>query len=258
MPSLATMAQNLSRFLLEKIHNEYRTIPPISTALEQSLFNFPHPPTPDELVAKVLATSAVATIKCMNCRSETTRPGTTHVIDLLYPPPKTAGRGGRASKVTFSQVLKMGVERETTSKGWCSRCQRYQNLQMRKTIHSVPAVLVVNAGVSNQEHRKLWSTPGWLPEEIGIIVDQGQFFCFEGEDLKLHLQRGIHNITVYSLIGMVINIESHSPQKSHLVGIINGMPSLAASAKCCWTRTLTTYSCSRRSHTPGRKQVAPL
>lgn len=93
---------------------------------------------------------------------------------------------------------------------------------MRKTIHSVPAVLAVNTAISTPEHRRLWSTPGWLPEEIGIIVDQGQFFCFEGEDLKLHLQRGIHSITVYSLIGMVINIESSAPQKTHLVGMVNG------------------------------------
>jgi PAB-dependent poly(A)-specific ribonuclease subunit 2 len=68
----------------------------------------------------------------------------------------------------------------------------------------------------------LWATPGWLPEEIGIIVDQGQFFCYEGEDLKLHLQRGIHNIRVYSLIGLSVNIEGTQPQKPHLVGMING------------------------------------
>lgn len=218
------MVQGLSRFLLDRINHEYRSIGPASTSLEQTLFKLPHPPSPDELVLRVLATSAVITIKCMNCRSETTRPGTTHVTDLIYPPPKgaAAARGGRATKTTFSQVLKMGVERETASKGWCSRCQRYQNLQMRRTIHSVPAVLAVNAAVSTAEHRRLWSTSGWLPEEIGVIVDQRQFFCFEGEDLKLHLQRGIHNITVYSLVGMVVNIESSAPQKPHLVGMING------------------------------------
>ncbi|KAI7761581.1 hypothetical protein ACKAV7_009003 [Fusarium commune] len=73
----------------------------------------------------------------------------------------------------------------------------------------------------DQDQRMLWSTPGWLPEEIGIIVEQGQFFCYEGEDLKLHLQRGIHNITVYSLTGMAINIESGQTQKSHLVSMVN-------------------------------------
>jgi PAB-dependent poly(A)-specific ribonuclease subunit 2 len=82
--------------------------------------------------------------------------------------------------------------------------------------------LTLNAAVTSIEHRRLWATPGWLPEEIGIIVDQGQFFCYEGEDLKLHLQRGIHHITVYSLTGLVVSIESDSPQKTHLVSMVNG------------------------------------
>ncbi|KAL4724069.1 poly(A)-specific ribonuclease [Fusarium chlamydosporum] len=75
--------------------------------------------------------------------------------------------------------------------------------------------------ITNQEQRALWSTPGWLPEEIGIIVEREQFFCYEGEDLKLHLQRGMHNIKVYSLTGMAINIESGQTQKSHLVSMVN-------------------------------------
>lgn len=82
---------------------------------------------------------------------------------------------------------------------------------------------MLNTAITSSDHRMLWSTPGWLPEEIGIIVEQGQFFCYEGEDLKLHLQRGIHNITVYSLIGMAINIESGQTQKPHLVAMVNGM-----------------------------------
>ena len=127
-------------------------------------------------------------------------------------------------RITFSQVLKNSVERETTSKGWCSRCQRYQTIATRKTVHNIPAVLVLNTTITTQEHRMLWATPGWLPEEIGIIVEQGQFFCYEGEDLKLHLQRGIHNITVYSLIGMAINIENGQTQKPHLVSMVNGNP----------------------------------
>lgn len=89
---------------------------------------------------------------------------------------------------------------------------------------------MLNTAATLQDHRMMWSTPGWLPEEIGIIVDQGQFFCYEGEDLKLHLQRGIFNITVYSLIGMAINVESGQAQKPHLVAMINGKPMSRASA----------------------------
>ncbi|XXG95724.1 poly(A)-specific ribonuclease [Hypoxylon texense] len=91
----------------------------------------------------------------------------------------------------------------------------------RKTIHRIPSVLMLTTAISSNEHRRLWATPGWLPEEIGVIVDNGQFFCFEGEDLKLHLQRAIHTITVYSLTGLAVNIEGGQQQRSHLVAMAN-------------------------------------
>ncbi|KAF5000767.1 hypothetical protein FGRMN_1535 [Fusarium graminum] len=201
--SLNVMLQGLTRFLLDKIVHDYKTINPASSAMDQ-----------------VLATSATTSIRCINCRSEYTRPGSTYVNDLLYPS-AVGGRNAKLPRTTFSQVLKNSVERETTSKGWCSRCQRYQTIATRKSIHSIPAVLMLNTAITNQEQRVLWSTPGWLPEEIGIIVEKGQFYCYEGEDLKLHLQRAAHNITVYSLTGMAINIESGQTQKSHLVSMVN-------------------------------------
>jgi PAB-dependent poly(A)-specific ribonuclease subunit 2 len=188
----------------------------------------------------------------MNCRSEYTRPGSTFINDLLYPSLKTPGRNVKMPRITFSQVLKNSVERETTSKGWCSRCQRYQTIATRKTVHNIPAVLMLNTAITNQEHRMLWSTPGWLPEEIGIIVEQGQFFCYEGEDLKLHLQRGYHNITVYSLIGMAVNIESGNTQKAHLVAMVNGM-SITLSF---YMSSLTCYSCPRRTRVLWTKSMA--
>ncbi|KAL9483833.1 hypothetical protein ACSS6W_002622 [Trichoderma asperelloides] len=184
--SLNVMLQGLTRFLLERIAGDYKSMAPASSLMDQ--------------------------VNIQYFSSEYTRPGSTY---------KAPGRNNKIPRTTFSQILKSSVERETTSKGWCGRCQRYQTIATRKTIHSVPDVLMLNTAITSSDHRMLWSTPGWLPEEIGIIVEQGQFFCYEGEDLKLHLQRGIHNITVYSLIGMAINIESGQTQKPHLVAMVN-------------------------------------
>ncbi|OAR02912.1 hypothetical protein LLEC1_04548, partial [Akanthomyces lecanii] len=202
--SLNMMLQGLTRFLLDKIVQDFRLIEGTSAPMEQ-----------------VLSTSATSSINCISCRSEYTRPGSTLVNDLLYPSSKTQPSVTKMPRVTFSQVLKNSIERETTSKGWCGKCSKYKNIATKKTIHNIPAVLILNTAINSPEHRMLWSTPGWLPEEIGIIVDQGQFFCYEGEDLRLHLQRGMHNITVYSLIGMAINIENGQTQKPHLVSMIN-------------------------------------
>ena len=90
-------------------------------------------------------------------------------------------------------------------------------------MRGVPHVLIVNAALKSLESKKLWALPGWLPERIGVIVDNGKFFCFEGEDLRLHLQRGMHVITVYDLVGFVADISGGEHQKSHLVSLINGM-----------------------------------
>ncbi len=131
-------------------------------------------------------------------------------------------RNARTPKPTFSHVLKSSIERETTSRGWCNRCTRYQSLATKKTIHNAPAVLLLNAAINSPEVKALWATPGWLPEEIGVIINEGQFFCFEGEEIKMHLNRRAHAITIYSLVGLVAEIDSGQHQKSHLISLVNG------------------------------------
>ncbi|PBP25759.1 putative PAB-dependent poly(A)-specific ribonuclease subunit PAN2 [Diplocarpon rosae] len=202
--SPSTMLQGLNRFLLDRITQDWRSVAPQNPVFDQ-----------------ILATSATTAIRCIFCHGEHTRPGTTFVNELLYPLPKNIPRNARAHRASFSQILKYSVERETTSRGWCSRCQRYQSLATKKEIHSVPAVLMLNAAINSPEAKQFWAIPGWLPEEIGIIIDQGQFFCYQGDDLKLHIQRGMHNITVYSLVGVASETISDLNQKAHIVSLVN-------------------------------------
>ncbi|KAK4229481.1 PAB-dependent poly(A)-specific ribonuclease subunit PAN2 [Podospora fimiseda] len=229
--------QNLARLLMDRIGTGYKSTQPVSTELEEDLFNLSSPADLEVIIQRLLSTGGTSKITCLNCREDTTRLGSVSINDLIYPPQKQSSAAGPAGpipsrgagggvnnkgpKITFSQVLKMGVERENTNKGWCAKCRRYQNLNLRKTIHNVPAVLIINTAIMSPEHKKVWETPKFLPEEIGVIVKDGQFFCFEGEDLKTHLMRGAHNITVYSLIGMVVNIEHKPPKIPHLVGLVN-------------------------------------
>jgi len=80
---------------------------------------------------------------------------------------------------------------------------------------------MINAALNTAESKQYWAKPGWLPEEIGVIIDNGKFFCFEGDDLRLHLQRGLHVVNVYELVGIVADISSGEHQKSHLVSLVN-------------------------------------
>jgi PAB-dependent poly(A)-specific ribonuclease subunit 2 len=94
----------------------------------------------------------------------------------------------------------------------------------RKTIQSIPDVLMINACIQSSEAKQLWATPNWLPQEIGIIVEQGQFFCYEGNDINIHLQRNVYKMEVYELIGVVADINSGEHQKPHLVAMVNTSP----------------------------------
>lgn len=190
------------------------------------------------------ATTAQVLMKCMHCSSETARSSSSFVNDLVYPqmvsgqqsnprplprsisdlvvPDQNYVRGRPPTATSFSDILKKSIEREQTARGWCTTCRGYQPLATRKTIKSIPQVLAANANISTAEQKRLWATPGWLPEEIGIIIGDEHLYCFEGEDLKLHLQRAKHEIYVYSLIGVVVNIDRGPPHKPHLISMVNG------------------------------------
>ncbi|KAL5604368.1 hypothetical protein BROUX41_002340 [Berkeleyomyces rouxiae] len=199
--NLSHLLQMLARFLLEKITADYG-----------------HISSPNVMVP-IFNTEASSLIRCSQCKTEYTRPGQTMATDLLYP--DMVMRGPKAPRVTFSHLLKSSIERETKSKGWCRVCQRYQSLSTKKTVVSVPEVLILNSAITTADQRRFWCTPGFLPEEVGIVVDRGQVYCCEGADLKVLQQQERHNITVYSLIGMTLNIDGGHGNKPHLVSMID-------------------------------------
>ena len=215
--SVAAMVQVLNRFLLERISSDDRQMSPQSGTLERTL-----------------AMAARTAIRCVNCHSETVRPGGTFVNELAYPPaPSFVSKGPHHKSrppiappppQTFSQILKSSVERATQTRGWCDKCRRYQSLATRKTVQAIPDVFLLNAAINgHEEAKRYWSYPGWLPSQIGLIVNpsDGQFFCYEGEDLRLHQQRGRHEMKVYELVGMVAEVASGVGQASHLVSMID-------------------------------------
>lgn len=207
---LTSMIQATCRFLLDKFCLDYRQV---------------LPPTQKEQMEHTLSTKMVATIKCTICNHEQTRQEDVHSHELMYPPKNAGGRPSQRGMPLqkFSHVLKASVERQEQTRGWCIRCRRYQHMSQRRAVLSSPSVLVINANVQNSESKQLWSTPSWLPQEIGVIIGDRQFYCYEGQDMELHLRRKMHNIQVYELVGVVADINSGENQKPHLVSMVNGM-----------------------------------
>ncbi|KAI9681787.1 MAG: poly(A)-specific ribonuclease [Trizodia sp. TS-e1964] len=201
---LSGMIQSLTRFLLKQVSQDYINM-------------YPAPPMFDQ----TFSTSAIESVCCMRCKTKTVRPGDTYVNELTYPFKTVAKGQAKAVQFPFRQILKISMEGEKILKGWCNNCNRYSDLSSKKTINRIPQVLLLNAAANTMESKKLWASPGWLPEEIGIILDSGQIYCYEGEELRIHLRRGLHHITLYELVGFVADITKREGQASHLVSLIN-------------------------------------
>lgn len=200
--ALSTAIQSVNRFFLNQIAHDFRMILPNSDDLEQKL-----------------ATVASEYIRCMFCRNEIARPGNAFVNELIYPAIDIK-QARRNPAFRFSNILKASIERETQNRGWCNHCRRYQQVAIRKTIHRMPLVLMINAALNNPVYRQLWAIPGWLPEEVGIMVEKGQVLCFEGEDLRTRLRNNTPGLVVYELVGIVAEVDIEH-QKPHLVSFID-------------------------------------
>lgn len=205
--SLTQLIQRTNGFLLEKLMQDFRQLSPQASHLERAL-----------------STLSVASKRCAHCTHEDRRMEQTFVHELTYPP-KQSSKSMQRHRPNFTPILKASVERHQSTRGWCDRCKRYQQIVSRKSVQSIPPVLMINTAIHNQEAKQLWAISEWLPQEIGIIVEQGQFFCYEGKDLQLHLDRRVYPISVYELVGLVAEINSGENQKPHLVSLIDVAPS---------------------------------
>ncbi|KAJ5173111.1 Peptidase C19 ubiquitin carboxyl-terminal hydrolase 2 [Penicillium capsulatum] len=201
--SLSTAIQAVNRFFLTQTAHDYRMIQSNTEELEQRL-----------------ATLASESIRCMFCQNETVRPGNSLANELLYPN-MDMKHARRNPAFRFSNILRASIERETQNRGWCNYCRRYQQVMIRKTVHRMPLILVLNAALTNPICRRLWAVPGWLPDAVGVIIDNGQAMCFEGEDLRLRIQSNAPGLVVYDLVGLVSEIDIPEHQKPHLVSFIN-------------------------------------
>jgi PAB-dependent poly(A)-specific ribonuclease subunit 2 len=145
------------------------------------------------------------------------------VHNLIYPPKNMMRHQPRnMPKVAFSQVLKASVENQHQMRGYCPSCRRYQQLNLIRHIQRMPAVFMLNADIQTNDSKQIWASPKWLPQEIGVIVDKGQFYCYQDADLAYHVQRGVFQVQVYELVGIVAEIIDSENKKPHLVSLVNG------------------------------------
>ncbi|KAF2772334.1 hypothetical protein EJ03DRAFT_287998 [Teratosphaeria nubilosa] len=199
---LTSMIQNLNRFLLQRFEAGFCKV--AGGPLEMQ---------------SALATRGRTHSQCTLCSYDHSTESSWYTTDLIYPP--KPARGTRPMRHTFTRLLQDSVHRHEQTRGWCMRCQGYKAIRSRRVVQATPAVMMINAAIHTEEAKRLWSTTDFLPKEIGIINVNSQFYCYEGQDLQLHLQRRNHPIMVYELVGVVTDVAAGETQKSHLVAVVD-------------------------------------
>ncbi|TGZ84439.1 hypothetical protein EX30DRAFT_356743 [Ascodesmis nigricans] len=200
-----SMMQALNRFLLDQVIADHKSL--------NSQENMELP--------GVITTRAIKSQRCMVCQKETRSNGDVGAIDLLYSP-KPVGKPLH----TFAATVKQSIQVETTPKGWCDKCRRYQMQSSRKHITNLPDVLTFNAtpNISDQANnlpREYWSTPGWVPDKIGFFINQKHLNAWQGADLERLIARNNQqlDLKVYELVGFVVEIKED--ERKHMVSVIN-------------------------------------
>lgn len=177
--------------------------------------------------------------RCSICHKETRPAGDTVTSDLIYSPKvsfdgfpslNSANFGlqpvnAKKPLPTFAQTVKQSIQVETTHKGWCDQCRRYQLQGTRKSISHLPDVLTFNAS-SNDKNlslaRDYWGTPGWLPDQIGIALNNNHLNVWQGDDVKVLGSRS-NDLKIYDLVGYVAEIKEEDDRRKHMVSFINGL-----------------------------------
>ncbi|KKY24389.1 putative pab-dependent polyspecific ribonuclease subunit pan2 [Phaeomoniella chlamydospora] len=174
-------------------------------------------------VSSCLGTSGWTSQRCLHCGDETVvRSDPTYLTELTYPniDPKHASRN---AALRFSSVLKASLENIAPGRGYCpnAKCKSYQQMSRRRTMSQMPYTLMINAVLTNPKYRQLWETPGWLPTEIGVLIQGRSLYVFEGNDLALHQRNNTAGLLVYELVGFVAEIDIAEHHRPHLVSFIN-------------------------------------
>ena len=201
--TLSNTIQSVNRFLLKQISHDYTSMAGSSDGIDE-----------------ILSTGALEAIRCLHCGTVTTKHGSLYVHDMLYPnmDPK---HNSRSHMFKFSSILKATMEREVKHRGFCNKCRRYQSLATRKSIQHLPFVLMLNTALTNPAMQSLWENPGWLPTEIGIMMQNRGIYVFEGTELQTQLRNKSSSIIVYELVGFVADIDTTERQQPHLVSLVN-------------------------------------
>ncbi|KAF9166067.1 poly(A)-specific ribonuclease [Mortierella sp. AD010] len=175
----STLIQNFNRFVLEQLHQECS----LDRATAVPSINPPPTLTPSP-IQQIFGMKTASTSVCGHCGLEEERITYPFVLDLIWPKPEPQ------QPMSFSEILKASICRETNNRVWCSQCQQYQPTTNRKSLQDLPLVLSINTAINPRDPNPLSSGifldengkgGEWLPQRFAVEVDDKNVQVFENE-----------------------------------------------------------------------------
>ncbi|GAO46990.1 hypothetical protein G7K_1204-t1 [Saitoella complicata NRRL Y-17804] len=211
--SRAPTIQSFNRFFLDQINMEGRETDqqPVTGDVQAAVTAKAATSIPADLMGMNITTL----MRCTACASESVKPSTNMVFDLIYPKPHTNRR--EPPVPSFSSVLRASIHREGQTRAWCNNCRQYQLLGTRKLVRNLPPVLSLNAAVLTPDQWQCWASKSWPPPRIGLSLINNRVTCIHGRDLEKKTNDS--RVHIYELTSIVTEIRADK-NDTHLIALV--------------------------------------
>ncbi|KAI8910963.1 ubiquitin carboxyl-terminal hydrolase-domain-containing protein [Gorgonomyces haynaldii] len=179
----SALIQKCARFILEQVHQDLE--PGTSHTFEQ-----------------LLGIPILSTTLCQ-ADHKTERQTMPFVIDLVF----------QNKRQKFEEILKSSINRKSTTRAWCSECNKYSMMTQTKELSALPNFMVINAN-PNTENLSFVSKESWLPKSIGMALRDGELVIVDLE----HYHGS--DVAIYDLRASIVEAKSNE-KPGRLVAHIN-------------------------------------